>query len=58
MTKRTFLKSTSLLGLGSMMSFSALGKFVDSVSHLPAEAVASDDDFWKQLRGGYKIKPE
>ena len=58
MNKRTFLKNTSLLGLGSIMSFSALGKFIDSVSHVPAEAVAGDDDFWKTIRGGDKLKPD
>src|ERR1019366_7199681 len=58
MDKRTFLKNSSLLGLGSIMSFSALGKFVDAFSHLPAEVVAGDDDFWKTIRGSYKLKPD
>ncbi len=58
MTKRAFLKNTSLLGLGSLVSFSAIGKIVDAVSHLPAEAVAKDDEFWASIRGGYKLKPD
>ena len=40
MDKRTFLKTSSVLGLGSLVNFSALGKLVDSVSHLPASEVA------------------
>ena len=58
MTKRTFLKNTSLLGLGSLVSFSALGKIIDAVAHIPAEAVAKDEDFWAGIRKGYVLKPE
>jgi len=43
MTKRTFLKNSTMLGLGSLVSFSALSKMVDAVSHLPANAVAKDE---------------
>ena len=57
MDKRTFLK-TSALGLGSLANFSALGKLVDSVSHLPAEEVAKAEDFWGAIRKGYKLKPD
>jgi selenocysteine lyase/cysteine desulfurase len=53
MDKRTFLKNTTMLGLGSLMSFRAMSKVVDAVAHLPAEAVASDEDFWKAIREGY-----
>jgi selenocysteine lyase/cysteine desulfurase len=58
MNKRTFLKTSSLLSLGSMMSLSAIGKMVDAVAHLPAEAVAADDDFWTSIRKGYLLKDE
>ena len=58
MNKRTFLKSTSLLGLGSLVSYSSIGKIVKSVAHLPAETVAQDEDFWAAIRGGYKLKPD
>lgn len=58
MNKRTFLKNTTLLGIGSLMSFKALSKMVDAVAHLPAEAIAEDDNFWTKLRGGYKLKPD
>ncbi len=58
MNKRTFLKSTSLLGLGSLVSYSSIGKIVKSVAHLPVEAVAQDEEFWASIRGGYKLKPD
>lgn len=47
-----------MLGLGSIVSFRALSKIVEAVEHLPAEAVASDEDFWQQIRAGYKLKPD
>jgi selenocysteine lyase/cysteine desulfurase len=55
MNKRTFLKNTTLLGLGSLASFSALGKLVDAVSHLPAAEVAKDEDFWASIRQEYML---
>ena len=58
MNKRTFLKSTSLLGLGSLVSYSSIGKIVKSVAHLPTAAVAQDEEFWASVRGGYKLKPD
>ena len=58
MTKRTFIKNTSLVGLGSLVSFSALGKMVEAIAHLPAEAVAKDDTFWQMIREGYNLKSD
>jgi len=58
MNKRTFLKTSSLLGLGGITAFSALGKMVDAIAHLPPDAVAKDEDFWESIRGGYKLKPD
>ncbi len=58
MDKRTFLKNSTLLGLGSMMSLSAIGKMVDAVAHLPVAEVAKDEDFWASLRSGYSLKSD
>ena len=58
MNKRTFLKSSTILGLGSMISFPAISKIVAAVSHLPVAELAKDDDFWTSIRGGYKLKPD
>lgn len=58
MDKRTFLKNTAALGVGSMISFPAIGKLVDAVAHMPVGDVAKDEDFWSAVRGGYKLKPD
>ncbi len=58
MDKRTFLKATSLASLGGLLSFSALGKLVESVAHLPAEKVAENEDFWETIRKGYLLNSD
>jgi len=58
MNKRTFLKTTSLLTLGSISAFSALGKMVEAIAHLPPDTVAKDEDFWASIRKGYNLKSE
>jgi hypothetical protein len=58
MNKRTFLKSSAMLTLGSIPAFSALGKMVDAIAHLPPDAVAKDEDFWATIRNGYHLKPD
>ena len=58
MEKRSFLKNLTLLGLGGLASLDAMGKMVSAVSHLPADEVAKDEDFWAGIRGGYKLKPD
>lgn len=58
MDKRTFLKSTSLLGLGGFLGFSALGKIIDTRSDIPADTLASDEEFWAAVRGHYRLKNE
>lgn len=58
MTTRTFLKNTSLLGIGSLVSYSSLGKLVSSVAHIPATETAQDEDFRAGVRSGYQLKSE
>lgn len=58
MDKRSFLKNLTVLGLSSLASLDAMGKMVSDVSHLPADEVAKDEDFWAGIRGGYKLKPD
>ncbi len=58
MDKRSFLKHTSLLGLGSMVSLNAIGKLVESVANMPASVVASDEDFWAEIRKSYTLKQD
>jgi len=58
MDKRSFLKSAGLIGLGSMFGPSGLAKLIESVAEIPNAELAKDEDFWKQIRAGYLIKPE
>ncbi len=58
MDKRTFLKHTSLIGLGSLLSFSALGKVLESAKDMAPEDLAKEADFWETIRKGYKLKPD
>lgn len=58
MDKREFLKSSSLLGIGSLLTFPSLEKLIRSVENIPSTQLASDEDFWLQIRKAYKLKPD
>ncbi len=59
MDKRSFLKHSSLIGLGSMLSFSAIGKMLEGPEEDTApDPESSDEDFWANIRKGYKLKPD
>jgi selenocysteine lyase/cysteine desulfurase len=58
MNKRAFLKSLGLLSVSSLPLWDALAAANKSTAHLSAEAVASKEDFWATIRGGYKLKPD
>ncbi|MFI5221485.1 MAG: aminotransferase class V-fold PLP-dependent enzyme, partial [Bacteroidia bacterium] len=53
-----FIKNTTLFGVGSLASFPGLAKLFDSVSHLPSNELAKNEDFWQSIRGSYKLKPD
>ena len=58
MNKRTFLKNTSLLGLSSLISLSALGKMVDKIEYLSPGIDGDGEDIWERVRRGYKLNPD
>lgn len=58
MDKRTFLKSMTLLTLGGTSSLKAMDSLIGKVSHLPADEVTKDEDFWETIRRGYRLKPD
>jgi selenocysteine lyase/cysteine desulfurase len=58
MDKRTFIKTSSLIGLGSLLSFPALARLMESVSHIPSGELAMNEDFWLNIREGYQLKTE
>jgi selenocysteine lyase/cysteine desulfurase len=58
MDKRSFLKSLTLLGLGTSVTANAFEKVLSDVAHLTPQAVAKDEDFWERIRKGYKLKQD
>ena len=58
MDKRTFIKNTGMVGLGSILNFDGLSDLVRSVSAISPAELAGDEDFWASVRKGYKIKPD
>lgn len=58
MDKREFLKNSSLLGIGSLLTFPSLEKLIQSVETIPTAALASDEEFWAKIRKAYKLKPD
>ncbi len=56
MDKRTFIKQISAIGLGSTIPFmDVLAKSIEEVAHLTPEKLASNEDFWADIRAGYKL---
>ena len=58
MNKRTFLKSAALAGTSLPFTLSALAERLARFSDLPATTLATDDNFWLAIRGGYRLKPD
>lgn len=58
MDKREFLKTSSLLSIGSLFSFPAFEKLLEKVENISAIELASDEDFWLQIRKGYRLKED
>jgi selenocysteine lyase/cysteine desulfurase len=58
MDKRTFLKNAGLVGLAAPLSLTHLQSAVAAVDGVDSRRVASDEDFWRAVRGDYSIKPD
>lgn len=58
MDKRTFLKNAGLAGLAAPLAFSHLRSAVAAIDGKDPRQVASDEDFWRAVRGDYSIKPD
>jgi selenocysteine lyase/cysteine desulfurase len=58
MNKRAFLKGLGLLALAGIPDAKALEALVKKVERVPDDKLASDEDFWEQVRGGYRLKPD
>lgn len=56
MDKRTFIKQLSTVGLATTIPFmDVLAKSMEEVAHLRPEALAANEDFWADIRAGYKL---
>ena len=58
MDKRTFLKSTSLIGIAGLSGLSALGKAVNNAIETPEPDPAGESDFWTGIRKQYNLTPD
>lgn len=58
MDKRAFLKNAGLVGLAAPLSLAYLQSAVAAVDGVDSRRVASDEDFWRAVRGDYSIKPD
>jgi len=58
MDKRTFLKQTLALGLSTPTLFREMDRLNQRVMGKSAMEVATDEDYWLGIRGGYRLKPD
>ena len=57
MDKRTFLKRAALVGAGLPFTLSAMAEHIARCNGRPPTELATDEDFWLGVRGGYRLKP-
>ena len=58
MNKRDFIKTGALLGIGSLLPLEKLDALLIRVSPRDAAELASDEDFWSEIRSGYTLKSD
>ncbi len=58
MNKRSFLKKSAILSIGAIPFFSQLDEIMKAYQHLPPTEMARNEDFWSQIRAGYRLKPD
>ncbi len=58
MDKRTFIKSSAMTVIGSMVSFPHITKALERFVGMPDAELAQDEDFWSSIRNLYRIKPD
>ena len=58
MEKRTFLQSMALAAVTAPFSLASVPAWAKNLHTLSPTATASDDEFWKQVRGEYRLKPD
>jgi len=58
MDKRTFLKQLTAVGITTAPIFKNLDQLVQKFAHFNPEELAKQEDFWLQIRAGYRLKPD
>ncbi|MFZ9045280.1 MAG: aminotransferase class V-fold PLP-dependent enzyme [Cyclobacteriaceae bacterium] len=58
MDKRDFLKNLSLLSVTPPLLLTQVDQLLESNGHKNPEKLASDEDFWKEIRNSYRLKPD
>jgi selenocysteine lyase/cysteine desulfurase len=58
MDKRDFLKNLSLLSVAPPLLLTQLDHLIESNKHKTPAKLASDENFWKEIRANYKLKDE
>jgi selenocysteine lyase/cysteine desulfurase len=58
MNKRTFLQNSLALGVAGLAPKLAMSEWLTRYESHSAGALANDEEFWKGIRGAYKLKPD
>jgi kynureninase len=58
MNKRDFLKKLPLMSLAPPLLFSQLDEVIKKNRHRAPSNLATDEDFWMEIRKGYKLKDD
>ena len=58
MDKRSFIKSFSLLGLGSITPAFSLDRWIEKHEGMDSLQLSGDERFWSGIRRGYRLKSE
>ena len=58
MNKRNFLRQLAFTAAGATLSLDSMAKTFESKKDLTALQLASDNDFWEEIRNTYLLKPD
>ena len=58
MNKREFLKNVSLAAVGLPLINTSFANTLKTFEHLSPKQIASEEDFWLQVRKDYSLKPD
>jgi selenocysteine lyase/cysteine desulfurase len=56
--KREFIQTTATLSLGLTPFLKRIDQLVNDQKHLSPRELAAKDDFWAEIRSGYRLKPD